>query len=790
MKYFYLSIILILITGFSEARQVATIDGTIIDSVKRAIAGASITIHNLSNQVIYKTISDGTGKFSIKGEIGKSYLSVNHIGYIPYRISLTDTTGFLNIVLMSTSQQLKEVIISSSRPFLQQEPDKLLVNVDGNPKAGINALDVLKKIPGVLINRDDITVEGKPIMVLIDGKPTRLSGNSLITLLESSPSTDIGQIEVIYNPSAKYDAAGAGGIINIKTIKRIKPGYDASINFTLGHGWKYPSANGSAGLNYKKGKNNITLNYSRSGGKQYQELQTINKQQDLNQTLLDSSVYNTPYQSQNIRTGFERSLNTKESISALLTGNYSKREPGFTSIAKVGSFSNANDFDYTLSENPGSVVNKGLNLNLSYRYLIDAKKQQELNIDADAGLFEYHNESKNLITQLNNGLPISRNYIQEGKTTSQIYSLKADYTQKIKSGTLETGLKISDVGLENNFSSVMSSQGQPALDYGSNEFHYDETIIAVYGASRMVFGKFSLQLGLRAEQTFTSGISLTLESRVKNAYLNLFPNFSSGFKTGKHAFSLTYGRRIGRPSYSELNPFMIVTGAFSSRTGNPYLNPSYTQNFRLAYVYNSKLNFSTSYSTTKDVITDFQTRDNQDEISKVLKANISSYHNVGFNMSYNNTLFKIWQLNYALGISNSNYRFNYNNVMEQVKQSTGYLSIGNNFQLSKTVYAEIFFYGQARVTYGTYINLPFSTTSFSAGKKIWKGNGNLGISINDIFFTGITRSLRNYGNIDYSVKSKYDSRSIRLNFSYRFGNARIEGRKRNSGSDEEQRRNQ
>lgn len=790
MKFIYLSIILIFITGLSEARQTKSIDGTVIDSAKRAIAGASITAHNLSNAVIYKTISDGSGKFSVKGDVAKGYILVNHIGYIPYRVNLNDTAGYLLIMLKSASQQLKEVTVSSSRPFLQQEPDKLLVNVDGNPKAGINTVDILKKIPGVLINRDDITVEGKAIVVLIDGKPTRLNGNSLITLLESSPSTDISQIEVIYNPSAKYDAAGSGGIINIKTIKRVKPGYDASVNFTLGHGWKYPTASGTAGINYKKGKNNINLNYSQSGGEQYQELQTVTRQQDLGQTLLDSSIYNTPYQSQNVRAGFEHSLNAKESISALLTGNYSKRAPAFTSFAQVVSFPSGNDLGYTLSDNPGSVVNKGLNLNLSYRYLIDAKKQQELNIDADAGLFDYRNENKNLITQFNRGLPMGRNYIQEGKTNSQIYCLKADYSQKITSGTLETGLKISDVGLDNNFSSLMNSQGQAALDYGTNEFHYDETIIAAYGAGRMVFGKFSLQLGLRAEQTFTRGVSLTLESEVKNAYLNLFPNLSTGFKTGKNAFSFSYGRRIGRPSYSELNPFMIVTGAFSSRTGNPYLNPSYTQNFRVAYVYNSKFSFSTSYSTTKDVITDFQMRDPQDEITKVLKANISSYHNVGFNLSYNNTLFKFWQLNYGLGISNSNYRFNYNDAVEQVKQSTGYLSIGNNFQISKAFYTEIFFYGQARVTYGTYINLPFSTTSISAGKKILKGNGNLGISINDIFFTGITRSLRNYGNIDYTVKSKYDSRSIRLNFSCRFGNARIEGRKRSSGSDEEQRRNQ
>jgi len=789
MRYFYLTLLFSLAITMAIAQAPKLIKGKILNSEQKPISNVNIVVYTEKDQVLQRILSDDLGSFSFPKPTVAYYLYFSHIGYLPYKLTSIDE-DFINVMLKATTAEMKEVVITGNRPFIEQQIDKMVVNVDGNPKAGINAVDILKKIPGVTLNRDELSVEGKSVTVLIDGKQTRMSGTSLIALLENTSSNNISQMEIIYNPSAKYDAAGAGGIININTLKRSKPGYDGNFSVTAGHGWKYPNLSTSAGLNYKSGNNSFVFSYGQSVGRQYQELQTTNRLVDLNQQLLDSSIYRSNYLNHNIRMGFDRTMNGNDSFGLLLTGNYGVRKPGFSANTQTISLSDQDHIAQTLSDNPSRVLNQGLNLNFSYRHVIDAEKKKEFTLDADAGLFGYENKSENDITELSDDHEMNKMYLQNGKTTSQIYSVKGDYSQKIKIGTIESGVKISHVRLGNEFLSQFVLDDQQPLDYGSNEFLYRETILAAYGSSRVALGKFTLQLGLRAEQTFTSGNSLTLNNQINRKYLNLFPNLSTGIKLKKSMISFSYGRRIGRPSYSELNPFEIVTSAFSTRTGNPYLNPSYTQNFRLSYTYNNKFSISTSYATTRDVITDFQTRANENETTKILKANISDYKNIGLSVSYNTTLFKFWQLNYSLGASNSDYEFEYNEDSQRIKQTTGYLSLGNSFQIDKTMYMEIFFYGQARVTYGTYINLPFSTTAISAGKKILKDKGNLALSVNDIFFTGITRSLRKYGNIDYQVRSQYDSRNIRLNFSYRFGNTKLDLRKRNSGSEEEQRRNQ
>ena len=789
MKQFYLTLLFSLVVTLATAQSQKLIAGKILNSEQKPISNTNIVVYDEKDQVLQRILSNDLGNFSFSKPTVAYYLYFTHIGYLPYKLSSVDG-DFINVMLKAATAEMKEVVITGSRPFIEQQIDKMVVNIDGNPKAGINAVDILKKIPGVTLNRDELSIEGKGVNVLIDGKQTRVSGSTLIALLENTSSDNISKMEIIYNPSAKYDAAGAGGIINITTLKRSKPGYDGNLSLTAGHGWKYPNLSTSAGLNYKSGKNSLAFSYGQGVGKQYQELQTNNRLVDLNQQLLDSSTYRSNYQNHNIRIGFDRSLNGDDSFGMLLTGNYGVRKPGFSGHTQTLSLSDQNHIAQTFSTNPSRVLNQGLNLNFSYRHVIDAEKKSEVIIDADAGLFGYENKSKNDITEFSEDERLTKVYLQNGKTTSQIYSIKGDYAQKIKIGTLESGVKISHVRLGNDFLSQFILDEQSPIDYGSNEFLYRETILAAYGSSRVSLGKFTLQLGLRAEQTFTSGNSLTLQNEVNRSYLNLFPNLSVGIKLKKNMLSFAYGRRIGRPSYSELNPFEIVASAFSTRTGNPYLNPSYAQNLRLSYTYNNKVSISTSYAMTEDVITDFQTRANENEITKILKANISSYRNIGLNVSYNTTLFKFWQLNYSLGASNSDYQFKYNEDNQRIRQTTGYLSLGNSFQIDKTMYMEIFFYGQARVTYGTYINLPFSTTAISAGKKVLKEKGNLALSVNDIFFTGITRSLRKYGNIDYQVRSQYDSRNIRLNFSYRFGNTKLDLRRRNSGSEEEQRRNQ
>jgi len=791
MKNIYLLMIVGLCCFTTSAQQNVTLKGKVLNENQKPIANATICLFSTTDQPILKLNTSESGLFSFVKPTQKFYMNISCLGFIPFRLNEFAGDSII-ITLKSSSVQLNQVTISKTKPFIEQQMDKMVVNVDCNAKAGINAVDILKKIPGVMLkNNEELMVEGKSVSVMIDGKQTRLSGANLMSLLEGTASANISQFEIIYNPSAKYDAAGSGGLINIKTIKREKPGYDANISITGGHGWKFPNTSTSAGFNYKTRNTNFYGSYSNSFGKQYQEVQTNTYQSDLNQRLQDSSIYKSRYGSNNIRLGFDRSLNKTDVLSVLITGYYNTRNPNYFSDTETYRINQPNPDALTLSNNLNITTGRGLNVNLNYKYVIDVKNQQEITFDADVGIFDYQNHNTNNITEIN---PLNTNqnqiYVQDGLTKSKIYSFKSDYIKKLNKGLFEAGLKISNVNIGNNFISLFNNDMQPPIDMGSNDFLYQETILAAYASQRLALGKFSMLLGLRGEQSFTNGNPITLNDEVKRQYLDLFPNATVGLKLKNSSISLSYSKRIGRPLYNELNPFVMVTSAFTTRSGNPNLSPSYTDNLRLAFTLKSKFTIATSYAYAKDVITDLKTRDAQTQVTNSFKTNLSSYRNVGFNASYSNKFFKILQLNYGLGISNSNYDFLYNAVSENINQTTGYLSLGNNIEISPTLWAEVFFYGQSRVTYGNNVNLPFSTISLSFGKKIFQGKGSLNLNINDIFYTGIARSEANYGNIVYDLKSKYDSRNIRLNFSCRFGNSKIEIKKRSAGSEEEQRRNQ
>jgi len=771
------------------------INGTVLTATGSPLSGATVTAYDsITNKPANNTLTDAKGKFSIQINAAKWYLYVTNVGFISYKISELGK-GDLIIKLNLQNQELAEVTIKGQKPFIEQQFDRTVVNVEGSPKAGINATDVLKKIPGVaIINQDEIRLEGKSVTININGKPTHLSGNDLMNLLNSTATTSISQVEVLYNPSAKFDAQGDGGIINIKTLKRTKPGYDATLNVTGGHGWKYFSYNDvSAGLNYRYGNNYLFGNYSYDAGHQSQEIQTNTYLTGINQRLLDSTRYSTPYHGQNIRLGWDHYLNKTDILGVLVTGYNSHTNMSKNTVTGIYALGAPNNDSTRYSEDASRRQSKGININLNYKMVLDSIKREELTMDGDAGAFDYHNVNELALIlrdKQGNAISPSQQIMENAHTLSHIYSYKADYTQKLFKGILESGIKASYVNLNNTFIAETGILGQPLSDNGSNDFLYKETILAAYVSTKQTIGKFTLQAGLRTEQTFTNGNSITLDSVVKRSYLALFPNFIAGYKFTAGLLSFSYSRRTGRPAYNYLNPFIIAQGAYSVFEGNPYLKPSFANNYRIGYSLHSKLSISATYSTVKDVITDLKLVDDATKVTTGLKANLDKNYNTGINIGYSDKLFNLINISYSGSVLYNRYLFNYMQAPVQVKQVTASISLDNQVNLPGDWWFDVYFYSQSRVSYGNQVNLPFSNTAISGGKKVLKGKGNISISTNDVFFASIQRSEAHYGNVDYDLKSKYDSRNIRINFSYRFGNSKVDVRNRTSGSAEEQRRNQ
>jgi hypothetical protein len=508
---------------------------------------------------------------------------------------------------------------------------------------------------------------------------------------------------------------------------------------------------------------------------------------------LDSMKYRFPYRDQNIRLGWDHYLNKTDVFGILVTGYQGTSNPGRSSQTEIFPLEGVVSDSTRYSDNSNNRRSKGGNLNINYKTVLDSAKRQEISMDADAGLFHYENANLLSIVLKDKRLePLTpvQELIQAGKTRTQIYSYKADYAQKLYNGTFESGIKASHVKVDNNFRSESGLSGKAYQDNGSNDFCIKKRCWRRYVSSKQTWRKLTLQAGLRAEQTFTHGNSVTLDSVVDRSYLNLFPNLSAGYKMKNSSLSASYTRRIGRPIYSYLNPFVIIESAYSAFRGNPYLLPSFTDNYRLGLnLLNNQLSFSLTYSTSKDVITDLAVQNDQTKITSRLKANLSKGQNSGFNFGYTNKFFKIWEVNYSGTLRYSRYSFDYTGALVQVKQFTGQAYMDNQLTLPKNWWIDIYTFASTKVTYGNSITLPMTTTAVSGGTKVLKGKGTLSLSINDIFFTGIQRSQTNYGNVHFDNRSQYDSRNFRLNFTYRFGNAKLDVRNRTSGSADEQRRN-
>jgi hypothetical protein len=787
MKHFF-TILILIATHLTVSAQTINING-IVNGEGTHITNANITVFHIGeNRAYFTTHTDPLGHFKISAN-KTDIIQVSHIGYITYRFSVKGDSS-ITIKLSKDKFNLAEVGVNASKPLIEQQFDRTVIHVDGESKAGINAVDIMRKLPGVLItNGNEIRFEGKSIMVNIDDKATRLSGNDLINLLNATSSRNISKIELLYNPSAKFDAQGEGGILNIKSFKRSKPGYDANISLTGGHGWKYSTGNNiSASLNYRSNKDYFYGSYSISAGKQYQEIQTATRLSNIRQSLLDSTIFASPYRNQNVRVGYDHYFTKKSVFGTLFTGYYNFSDPLRETSTQIFSNSSLNTDSTRKSNNNNDRLSKGANLNLNYKLTIDSAKQQEISIDVDGGIFSYDDNnllSMNLLNPNGISIMVPLNLLQNGNTLTKIISYKTDYTQKIKKATIESGIKASYVDIANDFRSNRTSNNL-TTDNGSNNFSYKETILSAYVSGKFEMGKFTIQPGLRLEQTSTNCYSLTLDSIFKRNYLSLFPNLAMGYKTKNHSISASYSRRIGRPNYSYLNPFRLIRSAYSIVEGNPYLLPSFTENFRLGYTYMGKWTFSVSFRNAKDVITDLSRVDDVSKVTIDTKSNLAENKTYAANLGYYDKLFKIWSIGLSVGLSNSEYLFGYQNTAVTIKQTSFSYSVDNRLTLKNTWWLSAFLYGQTRVTYGNQINLPISYLNLGVGKNILKGKATLSLSLNDVFYGSITRSETRYGNVDYDLKSKYDSRNVRLNFIYNFGNTQVRVRKRLSGSSEEQ----
>jgi len=786
-----------------SAQETVKINGMVKD-VKQTLPSATILLYATKDSSwVASAMTDDDGKFSFSATPGNYYIVSTSIGYNKVKTAPFQLKGPLGfqvpaITLKENSNQLNEVSITAAKPVLERRADKLIFNIDATPSAaGLTALEVLRKAPGVTVDHNEnISLAGKSnVLVTIDGKQTYLSGAEVVNLMKSMQSSEIESIEIINNPGSRYEANSTGGIINIKTKKSKTEGFNG--NVALGGGFnKYVLTNNSINMNYRKKGFNVFGSYGYNTRK-YEEKLEINRvtpgasdQQYFNQ----NSTENSNNKSHNFKIGSDFFLSPNHTLGFLVKGNLNDRnEDGFSESVIGRSFEVADSILRTPSTNTGTRKNYSYNIN--YKGILDTAGQ-ELSVDADYSTFDGTNDASYINRFfLPNGSFFKNGQIYRNFSPSDINikAIKADYTlplnKKIK---LDAGVKFASVKSDNNYTFENNIAENWVLDETqSNRFQYEEEVSAAYTTLSVTLGKTALQAGLRAEHTSSTGNSITTNQKTERKYTNLFPSLMvSHTYDADNILNFSYSRKINRPNYQNLNPFIFFLDQYTYNQGNPNLKPEYANSLELSYLLKQKYSVSLNYSRTTDVITQVLLQNEERKSMYQTVLNLASTDVSSVTVNFPVTLTKWWGMNNnLLGYYKRIKAPDLNGADLNSKQFSANFYLQNNFTITELISADAgLMYSTPQIEGAFKIKSMFNA---DAGLRYNFPNkmGNLKLGVSDVFHAQKPRIISTLpGNI-YNLEQYGTTTSARLTFTYRFGKMTVKSaRNRETGLDAEQRR--
>lgn len=797
------------------AQSTSKVSGQINDNNGKPLAIATIMLQKATDSSLVKTaVSNATGNYEITPvKPGTYFVSATSAGMkktssAVFEVKENENTIAPVLTTQLAPKELSAVTVTSKKPMVEVRADKTILNVEGTINAvGNDALELLRKSPGVMVDKDDnLSLAGKNgVQVYIDGKPSPLSGADLAAYLKSMQSTQIEAIELITNPSAKYEAAGNAGIINIKLKKDKTIGTNGNVNAGYNIG-VYAKYNGGFSLNHRNAKMNLFGNYNFNTGLNESIFKLYREQGDTifdqNQRIVSRNKYGHNY-----KAGADFFINKKSTIGFIVNGNVSDNVVETEGPMQI-IYQPTNTVDRLLiASGDNDSKRSNVNANINYRYAVTGGT--ELNIDADYGKFSIRSNQFQPNDYYNAGGNIklySNVYRMISPTDIDIVSVKADYERNFYKGKLGIGAKIGYVKTDNDFKRYDVISGNDVYDKDkSNRFKYTENINAGYVNYNRAFKGFMLQVGVRVENTISDGRSTGLQydnttstyknfdSSIHRNYVDVFPSAALTFnKNPMSQFGLTFSRRIDRPAYQDLNPFEFKLNDYSFMKGNTNLKPQYTNSFGLTHTFRYKLNTQLNYSHVKDIFTQIPDT-TEGSKSFMSKRNLATQDIVSLNISYP---FQYKWYSFFVNVNSyySKYKANFGGGDRNVDLDVTALSfyMQNSFNLGKGYKAELSgFYSSPTIWQGTFKSIAMYSIDGGLQKTIFKGKGMLKASVTDIFRLMKFKGYTNFTGQFTEASGRWESRQLRLNFTYRFGNAQVKAaRQRKTSIEEENKRTQ
>lgn len=765
----------------SGAAGAQSLSGTVRHAEGFPLSQATIAVYRTGDSVALKyVLSDGVGFFTVSGLPAGPLRVVASFAGLSTKDTVVQAGAVPVALVLEPAGGLAAVTVRQGKALIEVQPDKLVFNVgQGITGAGGDALELLRKAPGVLVDPNDaISMNGKTgVRIYMDGRPSPLSVQELAALLRSLPASEVEAIEIISNPSSRYEAAGNAGIINI----RLKRARSMGTNGSLNAGWSvgiYPKYNGSLTLNHRNRQVNIFGSYGVNGSRNESYLNLLRYQAD---SLFDqrSTTMGRPV-GHNVKLGADWLINRRQTLGVLVNGNFSDYAYETRSRTPIAAQANKRVVQTLEAMSTGRRQRSHVSANLNYRFADTAG--HVLTVDADGSYYQVEAAMQSDNRYVDERMALRSRSGFSNKTPVRIAfgAVQAVWEQKLGRGRITAGARATLAKTSNRFLFFNTVNGEPLLDSNrSNDFDYTENINAVFGQYNGAVQKWTWQLGLRVEHTASLGDlrarQTGADKTVRREYFSLFP--SAGFTYQlhpSHQIGMSYGRRIDRPSYQDLNPFENRIDELTYQKGNPFLQPQFTDNLELRHTYRYKLTTTLGYSDVQDffaAITDtIEGRRNF-----ITQRNIARQRIYSLSTSLPFTLTKWWSGFASVGVSHNRYRAQFEPGKEiGIDNTVANLYQQHNFTLSKKWTAEVSsFYLSPYVWAGNYECRSIWNLDLGVQCKLMKEQASVKLSVTDVFQRMPWAGTSRLGSLLVVASGGWESRQVRLNFSYRFGNKEV-----------------
>lgn len=788
--------------------QTVTITGTLNDAAGAPVEAATVSLLRAADSSLVKIeLSDAAGKFEFSEIKPGSFLlgvtALGHEKFVGNPVEATEPGRHIKLpplALAGAGIDLKEVTVTATRPFIERRADRTIVNVESSILAtGSTALEILERAPGVIVSQNDaISLRGRSgVIVMLDGKPNPMSGADLANYLRTLPSNSIDRIEIITNPSAKYDAAGNAGIIDIRLKKDKNLGTNGSLSANYGQG-VYPKAGAGLMLNHRNRKLNVFGSYNYNYRKGMNDLRLYRSffDGDVRTGAYDQRNYLTaPFNTHTWRAGADFYPNQKTVFGVVASGTINHLNSHAQNTSAVeGPDAVVESYFGTGNRSMGRWFTWALNGNFKRAF---NDKGHELTADLDFA--EFGSNTEQLFTTVYTGLndeKLRDDYLLFGDLQGnlKIRSLKTDYALPLPGkAKLEAGLKSSIVDADNNLQFFdRSVPGTSVYDSTiSNHFVYRENINAAYLNYSRDWEKLSVQAGLRVENTNAEGTQLVNNAGFERHYTNLFPSVFFQYKfSDKYETGLNLSRRLDRPSYQQLNPFKKFLDPSTFSAGNPYLNPQFTWAAEWSNTLWQKLNVTLAASRTSDNITQvIAPVGGLDRVTVQTDSNLATVQYVSLTVNYNFNIAPWWSTINNFNAWQGTYSGNLANTSLRDGNLVAHFFTTHNFKLNNGWAAELNFNYKTREIYG-FMNLnPMWGLGAGIQKNLFDNRATVKLAVTDIFWKNLPSATIRFTDYVETFEVFRETRVATLSVNYRFGSQQVQqARRRQGGAEEEKRR--